>query len=87
MLIPSHSTRRPRGTIIVADDSGRETHRDTLQCAHCGLHWIHEPGSGRVRGFCMRCMGPTCGAQACDACDPVEKKLDRAERGGPFLLP
>lgn len=52
---------------------------DTLQCVHCGSHWIPMKGSGRVRGFCTKCNGPVCGIK-CAVCIPFEKKLDIAER-------
>lgn len=49
----------------------------TIQCVHCGCHWIPVQGSGRRRGFCMICNGPLCGAQRCiETCLPWQKKLD-----------
>ena len=69
--------RKEHGGVVV---DGRQV-ADTLQCVHCGRHWVPEPGSGKVRGFCRCCMGPTCGAQKCDACLPFEKRLDLYEAG------
>lgn len=69
--------RRPAGHILI----GSEVVADTLQCVHCGAHWIPQAGSGIVRGFCRLCMGPVCGV-ACAVCVPFEKKLDLAERAG-----
>lgn len=52
----------------------------TLQCCHCGGHWAPRPGSGRVRGFCTRCMGPVCGP-GCVECVPTEVYLENLEKG------
>ena len=54
----------------------------TMACVHCGAHWIVEPGSGRVRGFCMECNGPTCGPN-CVECIPQELLLENIEKGRP----
>jgi len=62
---------RAHGALIV---DGREV-GNTLQCCHCGGHFVSVKGSGQRRGFCLRCMGPTCGAAACDACKPLEVQL------------
>lgn len=52
---------------------------ETLQCVHCGNHWIKVPGSGRRRGYCMKCHGVTCGIKECDECIPFEAKLEVSE--------
>ncbi len=54
---------------------------DTKACCHCGSHWVVKPGSGTVRGFCYGCHDHTCGNPACDACLPMEKRLDLYEKG------
>lgn len=64
-------------------DSDRVVTQDTVQCVHCGGHWIWQPGSGRRRGFCMRCNGFTCGAERCNACVPLEQWLENVEAGRP----
>lgn len=52
----------------------------TIQCVHCGKHWIPVRGSGRRRGFCMMCNGPVCGSRECiETCLPWQKKLDIEE--------
>lgn len=51
----------------------------TLMCCHCGTHFEVVRGSGRVRGFCLRCSDVTCGAQQCVPCAPIEARLDAAE--------
>lgn len=53
----------------------------TLQCVHCNAHWDVQPGSGIVRGFCLKCMGPVCGPK-CVECRPFEKWLEEVEEAG-----
>lgn len=72
------SLRNPAGYVRVTSDGASEEH-DTQQCVHCGAVWEFRPGSGRTRGFCVRCMGVTCGNPACDACVPIEARLDHME--------
>ncbi len=76
---------RESGRIILADPGGDKPILEaaTLQCAHCGKHWIVVPGSGRVRGFCMRCNGPICGPK-CAECLPAEKQIENIEAGRPL---
>jgi hypothetical protein len=52
----------------------------SLQCVHCGCHWVPQPGSGKVRGFCTRCHGPVCGP-GCAECVPTEQLLENLEAG------
>lgn len=73
--------RKPRhedGYIIITDPSG-ETVYQTQQCVHCGMHFPYIPGSGKTRGFCMSCMGITCGKPECDPCVPMEKAIEAME--------
>ena len=51
----------------------------TQQCVHCGGHFEMIRGSGKTRGFCLRCHGVTCGHANCDACIPMEARLDHME--------
>lgn len=51
----------------------------TLQCPHCGAHFESRPGSGTRRCFCTRCRAVTCGQAACDACIPIEARLEFVE--------
>ena len=69
------SIRSPHGAILV---DGQHV-ADTLQCVHCGAHWIPRKGSGIIRGFCKKCMGPICGP-SCSRCVPQEKMLEMMER-------
>ena len=47
----------------------------TLQCPHCGGHFLSVKGSGARRTFCFKCMGVTCGQRGCDPCIPWERKF------------
>lgn len=67
--------------LIIINDPGADKpilEAKTLQCCHCGGHWVSQPGSGKVRGFCMNCNGPVCGPK-CAECVPLEKWLDEVE--------
>jgi hypothetical protein len=52
----------------------------TVQCMHCGRHFTMRRGSGKVRGFCMKCNGFFCGPQ-CEPCVPMEQQLENMEAG------
>lgn len=52
----------------------------TVQCVHCGGQFAIQPGSGKIRGICTRCMGPVCGP-GCNECVPVEVLLESMEKG------
>lgn len=51
----------------------------TLQCPHCGCHFISVPGSGITRAFCFGCMAVTCGRNECNTCIPLEAQLEHRE--------
>ncbi len=51
----------------------------SMKCLHCGFHWDVIPGSGRKRGWCQSCHGPTCGNPLCDPCVHYMQKLDNME--------
>ena len=71
--------QKPSGYIVV---DGQEV-AHTLQCRHCGTHWIPMKGSGRVRGFCTKCNGVLCGADHCMRYHvPQEAMLDFQDGGG-----
>lgn len=53
---------------------------ETMQCCHCGGHFVYRKGSGTDRGFCTLCNQMTCGKKACDPHVPFEKKLDLLEQ-------
>jgi len=77
--------KRDHGLITIADPGADRPLAElaTLQCVHCGGHWVPRPGSGITRGFCTRCRGPVCGA-ACAACVPFLQMLDNIEAGRPM---
>jgi hypothetical protein len=77
---PQASVLRPHSLIIVTSGDGKETVTDCLQCVHCQKVMRVVRGSGRKRGFCFKCMGPTCGTEACQSCVPVEKGLEIEEK-------
>ncbi len=68
------------GVIIADTDDGR-SETPTYQCCHCGRHFTMRKGSGRIRGFCTKCLRVTCGDKECDPCVPFQKKLDLYEAG------
>lgn len=75
------------GVVIREFDDGKVVETPTMQCRHCGQHWIMLPGSGRERGWCTKCMGPLCGKKECmDQCLPFEKRLDLYEAGKLLIL-
>ena len=79
------SVLRPAGTLHIFDGDGPEQTFDTVQCCHCGRHWVFEPGSGRKRGYCLKCNAITCGNERCDLCVPIEAQIDNMEHGRPVL--
>ena len=75
------TVRKPAGTLVITPEFGPTVERQTMQCKHCGRHWVVEPGSGRSRGWCFNCAGPTCGAERCEkVCEAQEKMIERIER-------
>lgn len=83
---PQSTARRPAGHMFVTDLNGSLTESDTLQCVHCGLHWQVVPGSKRKRGFCMACMGVTCGPACSRECYPLEKRLEDVEKSNSAII-
>lgn len=70
------TARKSAGYISIVEPDKRPLEFDTLQCVHCGGHWRVQPGSGRKRGYCMRCNGVTCGQEECETkCEPEEVKI------------
>ena len=67
--------RHPHGVIFV---NGQEV-AHTLQCPHCGAHFVSRKGSGARRTFCLKCMAVTCGHPACDPCRPFAAQLGRLQ--------
>lgn len=72
------------GVVIISQlDGGPVVEQPTMQCCHCGGHWVYRPGSGNIRGFCTRCNGPVCGPACAGKCRPVEQLLENIEAGRP----
>ena len=69
--------------IVGSLESDKIVEQKTIQCRHCGRHWVPSPGSGKVRGYCARCNGPVCGPRCGGKCVPVEAWLDNVEAGRP----
>jgi hypothetical protein len=67
---------RADGYIRIDDPDAKVIEADTLQCVHCGGHFAVVRGSGRTRGWCMKCNGPHCGAAGCWECRPYKKLVD-----------
>ena len=78
--------RRQAGEITITDPGADRplVTAATLQCVHCGRHWVPAPGSGRLRGYCAKCDGPVCGPD-CLECVPHERQLENLEAGRPVL--
>lgn len=76
--------RRDAGYAVLIDPGADKPilETKTLQCKHCGGHFVPRPGSGIVRGFCMNCNGPICGP-GCAECVPTEVLLENYEKGRP----
>ena len=75
---------REAGLIVVADpgSDGPLLEAPTLQCCHCGRHFIMRRRSKTLRGFCTRCHGVFCGPQ-CEKCVPTEQLIENIELGRP----
>ena len=69
--------RKADGAILM---DGQEV-ASTIQCVHCGKHFVSIKGSGKIRGWCLKCSGPICGPE-CHVCIPMEKQLEAMERHG-----
>lgn len=76
-IIGAKAEARPHGAIVV---DGHQI-ADTIQCCHCGSHFVSVKGSGIDRGFCMLCKAVTCGKKECDPCYPFEKRMEDFESG------
>lgn len=74
--------RAAKGFILYTDvqSGARLFEGDMRQCCHCQAIWTHKPGSGKLRGFCRRCMGHVCGKRTCMLnCYPAEQQIDDTE--------
>ena len=73
---------RPSGYFSTFNvESGKKIEGETRQCIHCQYTWIYQPGSGRKRGWCIRCQGLLCGQYNCmKYCINVEQRLKGQEK-------
>lgn len=78
MFAIHRDSRRQAGEITITDPEHGTQHLKTYKCAHCGKHWIPQPGSGHVRGLCGRCNGFICGP-GCEECIPEEAMCEILE--------
>lgn len=81
----SHYCRR--GVVISQEPgSDRKVESQLRTCCHCRFTWQPRPGSGRMMGFCTRCMGDLCGRPACVAtgCVCQEQQIENMEAGRPL---
>lgn len=70
------------GELITTPHGGDKAIRQgTLSCVHCQQTWVHQPGSGKIRGFCTRCNGPICSAECAEKCVPLEQMIENIEHG------
>lgn len=74
----SLSTIKASGAILV---DGKHI-ADTIQCKHCGGHFVHQRGKAATRGWCFKCNGMLCGQKRCmKSCIPTEVELSTMEKG------
>lgn len=75
--------RNPGGAILISDPGlPSQVQIDTFTCAHCNCVVQVPPRQdpAKIGGFCYGCTKLVC--ERCVAtgkCDPIEKKLERAE--------
>lgn len=52
----------------------------SVQCCHCGIHDQYIKGSGKRRGYCMKCRHITCDKELCiKECVPYEAQIEIQE--------
>lgn len=57
---------KPNGHFRTFSDLGHKIEGETRQCVHCQFMWNYQPGSGSIRGFCIRHNGFTCNRDQCN---------------------
>ena len=73
------SSSQENGQMSFTSADGIEEY-STLMCVHCQFHMRVRIGSGKDRGFCMRCMGVLCGKKRClEHCEPFARAIERME--------
>ena len=56
---------KPAGYARSFTPDSRKVEQESRQCVHCQFVWIYAPGSGDLRGWCMRHYGFLCGRPEC----------------------
>lgn len=74
------TSRNEAGTVIMTLQDGGVVESATLQCVHCGTHWLYGSDKTVDRGYCGQCQGPVCGRK-CAKCIPQEQWLENVEKG------
>lgn len=78
--MPDFTSPTAKGYVQIFRPDGGYDEAETVQCVHCQAHWFIKPGSGILRGFCQRCVGPTCGKRNCTVkCVPAERMIEEIE--------
>ena len=67
------------GWLSISEPGKPTIERDAYLCCHCQTLCVVIPGSGRTRGWCLKCGQPTCGETACGLCVPLEVRLEAEE--------
>ena len=78
LILPEYPLK-PNGYFEILNADGSKTEGETMQCCHCGKHWIVRPRSKRKRGWCLKCSKSTCGGPRCDECLPIERGIEIIE--------
>ncbi len=79
---------RPDGVFICTDAEGKETHIDSYQCGHCGMHNVvrTKTRDTDIGGWCRVCAKNVCPrCLTTGRCDPFEKAIERVEARGRAL--
>ena len=78
------------GTVTTTPlDGGPPVVQDLVCCVHCGYMWAWAPGSGRRRGYCLKCHGLLCGRDGCVGrpCQHWMHGIENLEAGRPEDAP
>jgi len=78
-----YSDLNPSGHTESMDLWGKITKGQTWMCFHCNSHHQIVKGSGKLRAFCLKCVGPVCVGCA-NKCVPIEQMLENIEHDRPL---
>lgn len=56
---------KPSANFTSFTGDGVKIEGECRQCVHCMYTWEYRPGSGTVRGYCVKCDGFLCARQEC----------------------